>query len=153
MEEKKSIWSNLEEYLLVAIIALITLLVLVSFVLQFAAPDQVAGMNQLSFYAYTWLVFLGVAVAIKNNSHMRIDIIYAQYPESVKKAISLFIEVLMGIFCVVLAFLSVIRAIQVVRSGELNAAIAIPVSVLYLAPAVGFVLSVVRYVERLIKKK
>ena len=153
MEEKKGIWDNLEEYLLVAIIALITLLVLVSFVLQFVAKDQVAGMNQLSFYAYTWLVFLGVAVAIKNNSHMRIDIIYAQYPEGVKKAISLFIEALMAIFCVVLAFLSVRRAIQVVRAGELNAAIGIPVSVLYLAPAVGFVLSVVRYIERLIKKK
>ena len=150
---KKGIWDNLEEYLLVAIIALITLLVLVSFVLQFVAPDQVAGMNQLSFYAYTWLVFLGVAVAIKNNSHIRIDIIYAQYPEGVKKAISLFIEILMGIFCVVLAFLSVQRAIQAVQAGELNASIAIPVSVLYLAPAVGFVLSVVRYVERLIKKK
>lgn len=153
MEKKKGIWDNLEEYLLVAIIALITLLVLVGFVLQFVAKDQVAGMNQLSFYAYTWLVFLGVAVAIKNNSHMRIDIIYAQYPEGVKKAISLFIEILMAVFCVVLAFLSVRRAIQVVRAGELNAVIGIPVAVLYLAPAVGFVLSVVRYVERLIKKK
>ena len=153
MEKKKGIWDNLEEYLLVAIIALITLLVLVSFVLQLAAPDQVAGITQLSFYAYTWLVFLGVAVAIKNNSHMRIDIIYAQYPESVQKAISLFIEILMAIFCVVLAFLSVQRAIQVVQAGELNAVIAVPVSVLYLAPAVGFVLSVVRYIERLIKKK
>lgn len=150
---KKGIWNNLEEYLLVAIIALITLLVLIGFVLQFVAQDQVAGINQLSFYAYAWLVFLGVAVAIKNNSHMRIDIIYAQYPEGVKKAISLFIEILMAIFCVVLAFLSVQRAVQVARAGELNAAIAIPVAVLYLAPAVGFALSVVRYAERVMKKK
>lgn len=150
---KKGIWDNLEEYLLVAIIALVTLLVLASFVLQFVAKDQVAGINQLSFYAYTWLVFLGVAVAIKNNSHMRIDIICAQYPESVKKAISLFIEILMAVFCVVLAALSVQRAIQVVQAGELNAAIAIPVAVLYLAPAVGFVLSVIRYAERVIQKK
>ena len=153
MEEKKSLWDNLEEYLLVFLIGVITVLTLISFVVQFINKDAVAGVNQLSFYAYTWLVFLGVAVAIKNNSHMRIDILFAAYPAGVKKILSAVIEVLMGIFCIALAVLSIQALMQVVASGQVNEVIAIPVAVLYLAPAVGFLLSVVRYFERLLKKK
>lgn len=146
-------WDNLEEYLLVFLIGVITLLVLVGFVLQFVNKDLVAGMNQLSFYAYTWLVFLGVAVAVKRNSHMRIDILFAAYPAGVKKVISALIEVLMALFSIVLAVLSVQRMFQVIAAGEMNAVIAVPVAILYVAPAVGFVLSVVRYFERLWKSR
>ena len=153
MKEKKGFWDNLEEYLLVFLIGVITLLVLVGFVRQFVNKDLVAGMNQLSFYAYTWLVFLGVSVAVKRNSHMRIDILFAMYPEGVKKAISALIEVLMAIFSIVLAVLSVQRMFQVIAAGEMNAVIAVPVSILFVAPAVGFVLSVIRYFERLLKSR
>ena len=151
MEEKKGFLDNLEEYLLVFLIGVITLLVLVSFVLQFVNKDAVAGVNQLSFYAYTWLVFLGVAVAVKRNSHMRIDILFSAYPEGIKKAISALIEVLMAIFCIVLAVLSVQRLMQVAAEGAVNEVIAIPLTVLYLAPAVGFLLSVVRFFQRLLQ--
>ncbi len=153
MEEKKNVLDNLEEYLLVFLIGVITLLTLVSFVVQFFNKDAVAGINQLSFIAYTWLVFLGVAVAVKHNSHMRIDILYNAYPKPVQRILGIVIEILMGIFCVALAVLSIMALVNVVKSGEMNAVIAVPMSVLYLAPAVGFLLAVFRYIQRLVTRK
>ncbi len=152
-KERKGLLDNLEEYLLVFLIVVITGLVLVSFVVQFVNKDLVAGINQLSFYAYTWLVFLGVAVAVKHNSHMRIDILFAAYPAGVKKVIGAVNEVLMALFSIVLAVLSVQRVIQVMASGETNAVIGVPVAIIYMAPAVGFVLSVLRYFERLLRSR
>ncbi len=152
MEEKKGLWANLEEYLAVILMAVVTLLTLVGFVLDFVASDAaVAAVQQLSFYVYAWIVFLGVAVAVKRNSHMRIDILFNAYPDGVRKALNVLIAILMAVFCVVLTVLSFQRLFQVAGSGQVDSVIAFPMAVVYAAPAVGFLLSCVRFVERAVK--
>ena len=151
MEKKKGLWANLEEYITLVLMGVVTFLVLLGFVLDFLAPEAVAGVQKLSFYVYAWCVFLGVAVAIKHNTHMKIDILYSAYPERVQKLLSVVIRLVMLAFCVVLTVLSFQRLLQVAESGQVDSLIAAPMALVYLAPAVGFLLSLIRFVEGLIR--
>ncbi len=154
MEEKKGLWANLEENLAVILMAVVTVLTLAGFVLDFVASDEaVAAVQQLSFYVYAWMVFLGIAVAVKRSSFMRIDILYNAYPDGVRKAVAVLIEAAVAVFCVALAILSFQRLFQVAQSGQVGTVVAIPMSLIYAAPAVGSLLSVVRFVERLARGK
>lgn len=151
MEERKGLWANLEENLAVLLMAVVTLLTLIGFVLDFVASDEaVTAVQQLSFYVYAWLVFLGISVAVKHSSFMKIDILYNAYPEGVQKGLAVLMQAAIAVFCVALTVLSFQRLIQVAGSGEVGAVVAVPMSLVYAAPAVGSLLSVVRFVERLL---
>jgi TRAP-type C4-dicarboxylate transport system permease small subunit len=60
--------------------------------------------QELSRYLMVWIVFLGSALAIRDNSHIRISVLVNRMPATLKFFIELLSDISILVFCAVLIF-------------------------------------------------
>lgn len=141
------LFKELEENLMLVFMAIVTAFILLGWVLGFVAKDQVAVTTEVAQYAYTWFTFLAFGLSVKKHLFMKIDVLTSRYSERIQQFLSLIIDVILFFICVVFLILGTQSFMIHLASGEINAKVAIPVAVVYLAPVVGFGMAVFRYIE------
>tara|TARA_Y100000815_G_C13318231_1_gene491334 strand:+ start:570 stop:1106 length:537 start_codon:yes stop_codon:yes gene_type:complete len=79
------VWRRIRElaifdYLLVAGMVIMSLLVLVNVILRYAFNSGLPFSVEVSRFAFVWVVFLGAIVALKDDSHLGVDTIVRKLP-------------------------------------------------------------------------
>lgn len=79
------VWRRIRElaifdYLLVAGMVIMSLLVLVNVILRYAFNSGLPFSVEVSRFAFVWVVFLGAIVALKDGSHLGVDTIVRKLP-------------------------------------------------------------------------
>lgn len=110
-----------------------------------AQPAPWAG--EVAAFAFAWCVFVGAAAVAKRAGHVSIDMLVMVLPGRLRAAIMLGARLLSIAFCAVAAWLAF--DFSIANADNPSAVLRLPLSVLYLAPAIGFSLMALRMAERL----
>ena len=105
--------------------------------------------EEISRYSYVWIVFIAMSLAIKTNDHIAIDFFKNKLPGRIQKILNVLIN-----FCSVLFFIYLtFYGIQYVTftKTSLTPALEIPMMVVTVSLPIGFALSAIRSVIRLIQ--
>lgn len=113
-----------------------------------AQPAVWAG--EVAAFGFAWCVFIGAAAVVKRGGHVSIDMFVAFLPARLRDLINLGAQ-LTGIgFCLAAAFLGFNFALT--NADNPSAVLRLPLSVLYLAPAIGFTLMALRGVQAMVTR-
>lgn len=99
----------------------------------------IAEIEESSRFVFTWMMFLGISIGVYYKKHLGVEFIIAHYPPKIRKAVSIFSDVLMLILFIVLVIYGVIYSSKTMRmySPIMN----IPYGLVYLCIPVGCALS------------
>lgn len=95
---------------------------------------------ELSIYMYICTIYLGAALAARRNSHVAFDVVYNLLPASVRRAISVALQLFgaAALMTLVVPGIGLMIQSQSIRSASLH----IPWSVLVLVSLIGLLLMV-----------
>ena len=93
-----------EEYLAVALLGLMSLLVFSQVVLRFFFGLGYGWVDELARVSFIWVVFLGAVVGMQRGLHLRVTIGLKALPERLRPAAAILSELLLLIFCLTLAW-------------------------------------------------
>ena len=112
---------------------------------RYVLTQPAAWAGEVAAFAFAWCVFIGAAAVVKRGGHVSIDMFVAFLPGQLRDAINLAAR-LAGIgFCAVAAWLGFDFALA--NADNPSAVLRLPLTVLYLAPALGFALMALRAVQ------
>jgi TRAP-type C4-dicarboxylate transport system permease small subunit len=104
-------------------------------------PATWAG--ELATLAFAWVVFVGASVCFKRGGHVSIDMLVNFLPRVLRARLQAAIDVVVLVFCVSVAVLATRFSIQ--SWDHPTSVLRVPVSVNYLAVAVGFGMMAIRH--------
>ena len=85
MKLLKILNDHFEEYLLVLLLTLDVIIVFAQVVTRYLLHSPLAWSEEIARYMFIWLVWIGAAYAVKENKHIKIDIIYNKLTGSTKR--------------------------------------------------------------------
>ncbi len=128
---------------LFAVFALVTAQVASRFLFNFS----LAAASELSIYAMIWSVFLGAAVAFRQNGHIAMDIVKARLPKSLDRLADLLIFAVLAVFlCLIIVQGYTLSERAMLQKSP---AAGIPVGYIAFAMPVGSILALIFLLEGL----
>ncbi|MBA4493063.1 TRAP transporter small permease [Paenactinomyces guangxiensis] len=126
---------------IVVIMAGMVSLVFLNVVLRYGFESGITWSEEMARYMFVWIVFLGAVVAVKDKSHLGVDLLIARVPRPVQK-ILYFISNSLVIFVLILFIDGLFKMIELNKMVS-GPATGIPVAFFYLAGVVAGVLMII----------
>lgn len=98
------IYNKFEEYTLVYSLVLCTILVLVQVIARYVFNHSLSWSEELCRFIFIWSIWLGTSIAAKDNSHLRIEILYNKTKGWGRISLSFLINLLWLGLCLVFLF-------------------------------------------------
>ena len=150
MKALKWLDQHLEEAIISIMLAIISVLMLLQFVLR-PLGSSVTWSDEACRYIFVWTVGLGIAYASKTGEHLRMDIIPMLFPKTAG-VFNTFCDIAM-VAASIWMFSPGLQAIEgLIRTGQQGASTHVPMWVVYSSIWVGFGLSLLRILEKYLKR-
>lgn len=150
MKVIKFLDNYLEALLIGVALTVITIVMFVQIILR-SMGSALPWAEEVCRYLFVWSGCLGISYSTKEESHLKLDVLPSLIPVLKKPY-----EILGDVAMLVLVGLLVSPGIQVVqtllKTGQSSAALRLPMGYVYLGLLVGAVLTILRLVEKYIKK-
>ena len=146
MKRIRLIWDDLEKYLMMLFLVVLFLNVFVQICMRVFFNSPLTFTEEVSRYAFCWMVFLGLSYSTKHGKHIRLDLIPSRLPDWLQLVLTVFIHLL----TIVIFLWIFITGIKYVDYTKINITYALQIKKSYIVlilPLSGF-LMVVRSIER-----
>ncbi|NYB74680.1 TRAP transporter small permease [Sedimentibacter hydroxybenzoicus DSM 7310] len=151
MKVLKWLDDNIEKYIIIIITSAMTILLFLSIVFRFLLHLPLAWTEEISLYGLVWLCYFGASLAIKNNSHLKMEIITTYLNKKWKKVFDILSDILFFIFAAFIMFYVTKLTIDVGQRGAVSAVLHTPKWIPYLGVPVAFLLMIIRLIQNIIK--
>lgn len=139
--------SRLFESVVVFCLATMTLLVFVNVVLRYGFNSGIALSDEGARYLFVWLTFIGAVVALRDNAHLGVDLLYRRLPALGQRICAVCSELLM-LFCCGLFLVGSYKQ-TVINIDNLSPVAEIPLGWMYAAGVVCSLSMAVIIIKRL----
>ncbi len=137
------------DYLLAAVFGGTVLIVLMQVVYRYVLNNSLTWTEEICRYLFTWMIFLGAALAIRDGSHVTVDLISRWAPKRWQRAAQIVQHVLVVVFLAVVAVLGWRWVAH--SAGTRSPAMGLPVNwVFYAALPVGCCIAMVYTARKLL---
>jgi TRAP-type C4-dicarboxylate transport system permease small subunit len=122
---------GLGEYILAALFGTTILIIAAQVVFRYVFNNSLTWSEELSRYVFSWMVFVGAALAVKSESHIKITFFIERLPPKIGRFLTIvnyFLITLFFITTVILGFLLVSYT-----SGTYSPALSLPVNCVFYA--------------------
>lgn len=148
----KKILNNLEEYILIMLFPIMTIIVFISTMFRYFKLGAIPWSEELARYLMVWIAYIGASLGIKRNAHLGVEIVVNKLPEKLK-IVSQYIRVaIILIFNLLIIIFSYRIMKHQINMGQISPALAIPIWMAYLAIPVGALLMFIRSIQIIICK-
>jgi C4-dicarboxylate transporter DctQ subunit len=107
-----------------------------------------AWVTEIFEFLMVWSIFIGFSMALRDNHHIVVDLVYDRLPYPVKRVLSVISNILGAAFCLLLT-VNGIEMIQIAyEQGHVTVDVGIPLWITYLIMPVGTGLLVFRFLEK-----
>ena len=96
---------NLEEYFVVATMALMTLLVFVQVIMRYVFSSSLSWSEELARFIFLWVSWVGVSYAVKERAHFCVEMFANLFQNSQRKYFELLILSIWFAFALIMAYL------------------------------------------------
>ena len=129
------------EYLLISLIAGISILIFVQVVFRYGFNHSLYWSEEVGRYTLIWITFIGASVGFKKKIHMGVDFLFKSFGRKARALFTVISDVSIFALAMVLAVYG-IKLVSFVRF-QTSAALLIPMSVPYSAIWIGGILTAV----------
>ena len=133
----------------IALIA-ITVIMFIQIILR-STGTAVPWAEEVCRYLFVWSGSLGISYSTKMESHLKLDVLPGLIP-ALKKPYEIIGDIAMLALCGLLLMPGVEVVQVLVKTGQLSAALRLPMAYVYLGLLVGVILTICRLVEKYVKK-
>ncbi len=138
--------NDAEEYLLVGSMAFNVLLVFFQVVMRYVFHNSLSWSEELARYIFLWQTWLGASYAVRQRRHLRVEMVADRFRGRNRIRFELFVLVVWFAFSLFLAYQGSRMTLFLVRTGQLSAAMRIPISWAYASVPVGCAMMALRLV-------
>ncbi|MDR1048599.1 MAG: TRAP transporter small permease [Synergistaceae bacterium] len=147
----KKFLNNFEEYCVVWTMALMTVLVFCQVVMRYVFSNSLSWSEELARFIFMWLSWVGASYAVKERSHFRVEMFANLLKGRSRKIFELAILAVWFAFSVILAWLGTRLTLFLMETGQISAAMEIPMSWVYASVPAGCALMAARLVVEIVK--
>lgn len=145
-------YNKFEERILTYSFMFSVVLLFIQIVMRYVVGRSLSWSEELARYIFLWQVWLGTSFAVRENRHIRIDII----PNILKKnklvgaRFELFVTLIWLVFAIFLTYQGFMLTSIQIEINQLSAALRIPMALAYASVPVGCGMMSLRLIGRLI---
>jgi len=129
------------EYLLIGLIAGISILIFVQVVFRYGFNHSLYWSEEVGRYTLIWITFIGASVGFKKKAHMGVDFLFMAFGKNTQAILTVISDISIFILAVILAVYG-IKLASFVRF-QTSAALLLPMAVPYSAIWIGGILTAV----------
>ncbi|UFJ38904.1 TRAP transporter small permease [Brevibacillus humidisoli] len=155
MQTIKKWWDNLEELLSGSLLVIGLAISLYGVFMRYFMNAPQAWVDEIFKYFVIWGILIGGSMALRNNHHISVDLLYDKFPKGLQKCSDLFANLVGLIFGVFLAYNGWVLVMARVVSGQVSTDVGVPLWIVYLILPLAGVMLGLRFIEkiyRLLKK-
>jgi TRAP-type C4-dicarboxylate transport system permease small subunit len=146
---------KLNDWAVIADLLAITTIVIMQVFFRYVLQNPLRWTEEAARYLLIWLVLLGSGVAMRNHSHLQVDILTASLPEGPSRVLDAIVTVLTSIFLGIVVVYGVQLTFNNMR--QLSPALKLPMGIVYAALPIGGALTLLEcicaFINKLQKKK
>lgn len=120
-------------------------------VIKMGISASISWVEELARFLFIWISYLAVPVAVKNDTMVKIDVVYGMLPESVKRVNHLLVDILTAVLAAVLYYEGTGMISQQMVYPTYTAGLKIPYLIPYLILPIGFGLTLIRVIQSFIR--
>jgi TRAP-type C4-dicarboxylate transport system permease small subunit len=105
---------------------------------------------ELITYVFGGLIWIGIALAIHDDSHVGIRSVYQKFPKKARKVLKVVHMVLFGIMICIFGYLGLMALMSYARRGQTTPALHAPVWLMRSPIVIGALISIYRLIERIV---
>lgn len=129
---------NCNRWLLILLLLAMACIVFANVVLRYTTGDSIVWAEEVARHLMIWGTFLGAGLVLRFGGHVAIDNLHQAVSTRAARWLRTVVVVGIGIFCLVMTYFSILY-VWVTRF-QTTAATDIPISFIYVAMPVGFLL-------------
>ena len=138
---------NFEVFFMSILMGAIALVMFLQCVMRYVFNSSLSWPEEMARYLFIYFVYFGVSYCVRHDTHLSLDLIPSFFPKF-EKLHKLIGDVSIFIFSLVLAYGGVIKLQQLVHQTQLSPAMRIPMQFVYFAVELGFILTMIRVVQK-----
>lgn len=139
-------FTKFEKLFLITAVSLMTLIVFFDFVLRELFDYSFIWAKELASFMMIWVGFIGASYATKENKHLVVGIPEKLFPKKILPYVSLFVNLLVFIVTVFLAYLGFLYVQETKEIGETSLVLNIPLWIVQIIIPVSLIIIAVRFV-------
>ena len=145
MQKIFSFYDKIEERLLVYSLVFNVILVFSQVIMRSVFNLSLSWSEELSRYIFIWQIWLGTSIAIKEDKHINVELIYELIKsEKVKKAISIIGMLIWLVFSIFLVQAGTKLALSMLKRNALSSGMRIPLYIIYSVLPVSSLIVIIR---------
>jgi len=151
MKILNKILDNVEEVILVFLLAVIVVVMFVQVIMRYIVGGGFIWAEEFCRYIFVFSVFLSCGYVVKRNCMFRMTFIQERLPLKMKFALELIVDVVLIAFFLYWAYCGRSIISDSLRTNVLSTALRWPLAIIYIVMFVGMILGAARSLEKLIR--
>ncbi|GIN19563.1 MAG TPA: TRAP transporter small permease [Bacillus bacterium] len=151
MKLNKILNEKLEEWILVASMIVLVILVVGQVFARYVLNFSIGWSEELARYLLIWIAWIAASYAVTKNAHIRVEIIKDRFSARIKQIIELIVLIIWFGFAAFLAFEGTNFVLQVQTTNQVSPSLGADMWIVYLAVPVGGVLMGIRLIQQAIR--
>jgi len=139
----KLFWDHIEENIIAFFIIFMAIMQFLNIIVKHLVPSLDGIPQELAVFSYVWICFLCVSYSTKKGCHVIVSIFTTKYSQKIQRALAFLQYIVDGVLAALFLYGSVLFINQTYVTGERGLTL-IPLWIIYLAPFVGYGLSLIR---------
>jgi len=136
------------DYVLATLLGAAILILAAQVFFRYVLNSSLSWPEELARFVFTWIIFLGAALAIRDGLHIRIDLLVERLPPKIGKRLRAFTSCLVLVFLVMMVILGIDLVWQ--TRNTYSTALSLPENYVYYASLpVAFLLAVFYAVRKI----
>lgn len=149
MKAVKKWWGNLEEVLSGSLLIIGLAICLYGVIMRYFVNQPQAWVEEIYKYFVIWGILIGGSMALRENHHISVDLLYDALPGPLKKATSLFANLVGLVYSLFLIYNGWVLVMARLASGQLSNDVGVPLWIVYLILPLSGVMLALRFIEKL----
>lgn len=150
MEKLKKFYRAFEDFFAGGMLFIGLTMVFVNVVLRYFWGRPQSLLDEFSVYFVVWGVLAGTAVALRNDHHIKVDILYNFLPLFWKHKVSIFAMSLGLAFCVFYTIYGIQLEMNYLKTGMRSPDSRFPLWIVYLIVPISGVMFGIRFIDKLV---
>lgn len=125
-------------------------LILINVILRYVWGMPESLLDEFSVYFVVWGIFIGMSVALRNNHHIRVDMLYDTFPMHIKRYCSIFAHTCGLVFTIFYTYFGAVLVMNYYRTGQGSTDSQFPLWIVNLIMPISGLMFGARFVEKLI---
>lgn len=147
MKILKILDEKLEEYLMVAMVMLMTALIFIQVIMRYIFGNSLAWSEELSRYLFLWSIWLGASYGIKTQGHIRLTVLTSRLSPRIQDIVGVIVYIIWFLFVLFLVVKGYELVAKIYVSGQTSIALRLPMWIAYASVPVGCTLMSFRMLQ------